>query len=142
MHPARDKLTFSVKAHDIHRNPINRSTLGLSLELSGRTTHARSTAPLKQLGGSNVFGIEIPELWTQEPEIVDMTILVAGKNATTVTLTMTENNSRAISMGVVAAVVAIGLLAGSVFLLVKYASIPKPMSCRISTARSLVGVLA
>jgi hypothetical protein len=71
-HAAGDRLTVELSAHDIDRKPIDRATLGLAVNVVGRSTKTPSPSlPFIQLGSSNLFKVEIPETWTKEPEVVE-----------------------------------------------------------------------
>jgi hypothetical protein len=71
-HAAGDRLTLELSAYDNDRRPIGRATLGLAVNVVGRSSGTPSPSlPFAQLGSSNVFKVEIPETWTKEPEVVE-----------------------------------------------------------------------
>jgi hypothetical protein len=73
---AGDKLTVAVTVHDIHGALVNRSTLGLSMALKGKTTSKE--APFEPPTQSrSTFELTVSEMWIPEPGEVESALRAA-----------------------------------------------------------------
>jgi hypothetical protein len=73
---AGDKLTVAVTVRDIHGALVNRSTLGLSMSLKGKTTsHKAPFEPPTQ--SRSTFELTVSEMWIPEPGEVESALHAA-----------------------------------------------------------------
>jgi hypothetical protein len=73
---AGDKLTVAVTVRDIHGALVNRSTLGLSMTLKGKTTsHKAPFEPPTQ--SRSTFELTVSEMWIPEPGEVESALHAA-----------------------------------------------------------------
>ena len=130
---AGDQLRVEVTVHDMTGVLVTRSTLGLEISLEGKVT--KHTAPFTPPADdhANAFVVTIPEMWTQEPEKVQLHLRVQSTIMYTLTIEMVESSSKKVAMGSAAAILACILLIISIYLAIKHGSKAKAVVLSLVT---------
>ena len=117
---AGDKLKLQVEVRDIAGTLVTRSTLGLAMLLEGKLNGNHPAELTPPANGSSTFEVTIPEMWTQEPEEVQLHFLLKSTIVYTLTIQMVENSSKQVAIGSMAAVLLSALLVVMLYVVIKH----------------------